>query len=118
LEWIAYFLAYSNTAINPFIYIGISENFKFSKIKINTFIKIKFHNKLENFFKGVRLFGNRLKSEIVNGSSFRSSNVYRLKNISSPRHNSLKKNDFKSSMHSKVEGRSFSSEYDGISEFD
>ena len=27
-EWIAYFLAYANTAINPYIYAGMSDNYK------------------------------------------------------------------------------------------
>ena len=28
LEWLAYFMAYANTALNPYIYAGISENYK------------------------------------------------------------------------------------------
>jgi hypothetical protein len=28
LEWISYFLAFSNTVINPIIYAGLNENYK------------------------------------------------------------------------------------------
>ena len=28
VEWLAYFLAYANTAINPYIYAGMSDNYK------------------------------------------------------------------------------------------
>ena len=28
LEWLAYFMAYANTALNPYIYAGMSENYK------------------------------------------------------------------------------------------
>ena len=28
LEWLAYFMAYANTALNPYIYAGVSKNYK------------------------------------------------------------------------------------------
>ena len=28
IEWISYFMAYANTAVNPYIYAGMSENYK------------------------------------------------------------------------------------------
>ncbi len=39
LEWICYFMAYSSTAINPFVYACFSENYKYGKRKFHLTIK-------------------------------------------------------------------------------
>ena len=50
MEWIAYFLAYANTALNPFVYVGLSENFREALGRLRTRLfsesKLYGHNEL------------------------------------------------------------------------
>ena len=42
VEWIAYMLAYASTAINPFIYVGMSENYQlaFRRMRVRFLLRL------------------------------------------------------------------------------